>query len=241
MTLPSAAASLTSANAGTFAAFTALAARAGASTRVGPILDVTATPGTLQDLGCVGVGGGPATFVLSLQTGTASGAATYSNFDRCFSMRVNGTANVTGTLIGTTRMGAFTLAFADLAYPPGGAGDLVHASGTILLDWQAVGSPSRYLMTIDATVSDANRNTLFKLDHFQIDSELAAGLENVLISGRLTTAQGFVDVASTSRLELPFPGAGLQNGSLTMTGAGEIASVRYNGTLAPDVTIAPKP
>lgn len=241
MTLPSAAASLTSANAGTFAAFLGLAARAGASTRVGPILDVTATPGSLQDFGCVGVGGGPATFALSAPTGTVSGTATYSNFDRCFSMRVNGTATVTGTVIGTTRLGPFTLAFTDLAYPPAGAGDLVHASGTILLDWQAVGSPSRYLMTIDATLSDANRNTLFKLDHFQIDSELAAGLENVLLSGRLTTAQGYVDIASASRLELPFPGAGLQNGSITMTGAGEIATVRYNGSVAPNVTISPKP
>jgi hypothetical protein len=77
--------------------------------------------------------------------------------------------------------------------------------------------------------------------HFQINSELAAGLENVLIAGRLTTAQGFVDIASTTPLELPFPGAGLQNGSLLMTGAGEIATVHYNGSLAPDVTIAPKP
>lgn len=65
---------------------------------------------------------------------------------------MNGTAAATGTLTGTSRMGPFTLAFTDLAYPPNGAGDLVHASGTILLDWQAVGSPTRYVMTIDATL-----------------------------------------------------------------------------------------
>ena len=65
-------------------------------------------------------------------------------------------------------------------------------------------------------------------------------MENVLISGRLTTAQGFVDIASAARLELPFPRAGLQHGSLTMTGAGEIATVRYDGTLAPSVTISPR-
>jgi len=241
--LGTAAATLNSSNVATFAGFVNLATIGGATTRVGPTLNVTAAPGTLQDLGCVGVGGGPATFVVAPPSGgNVTGNATYSNFDRCVGLRLNGTAGVTGTLNGTTNVDVFSLTPTGFTYTRTGNGDVFRASGTLALRWKpSVQGSAGYFMTIDATVSDSNQSALFRLDNFQIDSDLAAGVENVLISGRLTTVDGFVDISSGSRLDLPSPSSGLGPGSLTMVGATQIATVNYAGNGISTVTIAPKP
>jgi hypothetical protein len=239
-TLGASAAALNSANIATFAGFANLATIAGATTRVGPTLNVTATPGTLEDPGCVGVGGGLATFVVAPPTGgSVAGSATYSNFDRCFGIRLNGTASVTGTLTGSTDVAVLTLTPTGFTYTRTSTGDVFHASGTLVLDWKpSVQGSAGYIMTINAIVSDSNQGPAFKLDNLQIDSDLAAGVENVLISGRLTTVDGFVDINSSGRLELPFPSSGLGPGSLTMTGATQIATVNYTGNGASTATIA---
>jgi len=171
-----------------------------------------------------------------------TGNATYSNFDRCVGLRLNGTAGVTGTLNGTTNVDVFSLTPTGFTYTRTGNGDVFRASGTLALRWKpSVQGSAGYFMTIDATVSDSNQSALFRLDNFQIDSDLAAGVENVLISGRLTTVDGFVDISSGSRLDLPSPSSGLGPGSLTMVGATQIATVNYAGNGISTVTIAPKP
>jgi hypothetical protein len=236
-------ADLNASNVATFAAFANVAAIAGTTARVGRVLDVTATPGTLQDLGCVGLGGGPVTFVIAPASGgNVTGSATYSNFDQCFGVRLNGTANVTGTLKGTTEVVALNLTTTGSTFTRTATGDVFHASGTLMLSWKpSVQGSSDYVIAIDATVSDSNQNPLFRLDNFQIDSDVAAGVENVLISGRLTTVDGFVDVASNARLELPAPSTGLGPGSLTMSGATQVATVNYTSNGAAIATIVSKP
>jgi hypothetical protein len=231
------AANLDNSNVGGFATVAALATRLGAGTRFGPLLNIPANPpGALQQTGCMA---GTATFVVTPSTGTVSGSATYSNFDNCYFLPLNGTASVTGTLIGTNQVDSFTLTFSGFAY--GGTSEI--ASGTIVLTWKpSFQGSAGYIMTINATVSDANGNPLFRLDNFQIDSDLSAGLESVLVSGRLTTSQGFVDLSSTNRLQLPSPSAGFQSGALAMTGLSQIATVTYSGgNGAFTAVIAPNP
>jgi hypothetical protein len=213
-----------------------LATRLGAATRFGPSLNIPGSPpGALQQTGCLA---GTATFLLTpAGPGPVSGSATYSGFDNCYFLPLNGTASVTGTLIGTTQVDSFTLTFSNFAY------STTHrAAGTIMLTWKlSVLGSAGYIMTIDATVSDASQNPLFKLDNFRIDSDVTAGLEQILVSGRLTVGQGFVDLGGANRLDLPFPSTGFQSGSLTMTGLSQIATVTYSGSGAFTTAIAPKP
>jgi len=233
------AANLDNSNVGTFATYAALATRLGAATRFGPFLNIPASPpGALQYTGCLGGLGNTVTFILTPSTGTVSGNATYSNFDNCYFLPLNGTASVTGTLIGTNQVDSFTLTFANFSYSS------FLASGTIMLTWKpSFQGSAGYIMAINATVSDASHNPLFRLDNFQIDSNLSAGLESVLVSGRLTAVPGFVDLSSgTNRLDLPAPSTGFQSGALAMTGLSQIATVTYTGGMgAFTAVIAPKP
>lgn len=233
---PTTQASLTSTNAPSYASSVGLAARMAATMRLGPILNVTATPGTFTDLGCAGVGGGPATLTVSSSAGTVTGTATYSNFDRCLGMRLSGAASVTGTMSGTQVQTA-NYTFTNLGFVA--AGQTFQMSGTGSLQWITVGSPDIYVITLNATVTGA---ALFRLDNFRVESQVSAGLENLLITGRLTMSDGFVDLApNTPTIELPVPGTALQNGSLRMTGATTIATVFFNAAPAgTSITIAPR-
>ena len=83
----------------------------------------------------------------------------------------------------------------------------------------------------------------FRLDNFRIDSDVAAGIEHLFISGRLTMADGFVDITPTAtRFDLAVPSTGLQNGTVRMTGASTIATVFFNGGGVPPsiVSIVPR-
>jgi hypothetical protein len=93
-------------------------------------------------------------------------------------------------------------------------------------------------MTLNAAASGA---ASFAVESFLIDSQIVAGRENVFISGRLTTSEGYVNIAvGPSRLELPIgPSSALQNGQITMTGANTVATVVYNGSAPPTITFPP--
>jgi hypothetical protein len=230
---------LNNSNAGTFATFVNSATRLGAATRFGPSL--TPVSNGLQYTACLVIGGGASTVTFALQPpngpGPVTGSATYLDYDNCYFLRLNGTASVMGTLgtpIGPNAVDSFTLTFSDFNYTA------FHAAGTIALTWKpSIQGSAGYIMTINATVSDANRNVLFRLDNFEIDSDLSAGTESVLVSGRLTAAAGFVDISSTNRLTLPFPSTGFQTGTLTMTGLSQTAAVTYNGNGAFTFVITP--
>jgi hypothetical protein len=231
---PTTQANLTSANAPTFARFAELAARAGATMRLGEFL-TSVTGNTFTDGGC-GVGG-PATVALNAPSGAVSGTATYTNFDRCFGMRVNGTANVTGTMQTGNRVDAMSFTFTSLAFTTGT--ETIQASGTAALDWTSVLPDSAYLMTLNATASGA---ASFQLENFRVDGQSGgAGVENISISGRLTTADGFVDISTgATRPQLFVPSTGLQGGPVIMTGATTVATVTYNGAAPAAIAIAPR-
>jgi hypothetical protein len=240
-TLPSTASDITTANIPAFATSAALATRIGATTRLGPDLNITGTPGTVTDPGCVGLGGGPATLVLTPPSGSVSGTATFASFDRCYSLRLSGTSSVNGVMTSATKADVLTLTFTNLTYTPVGASASMLVSGTATIDWTSVPPAATYLMTINATVTDAGQTPLFKLDSFQIDSEIVAGQENIFISGRLTTPDGFVDITpGPARMVLPRPSAALASGSIIVTGSAHVATVQYHGTSAATATIAPK-
>jgi hypothetical protein len=242
--LPNVQANLTSANAPTFARIADLAVRAAITTRVGETLFPVANLSTnnLQDFGCgaiTPIGGTPAALlVLNTATfGNVSGNATFTNFDHCYDMRLNGSASVSGTL-GLLRVDVLTFTFTDFSYTS--STGTVQLSGTFLVDWISVPPDSHSVMTMNATASGAER---FALGNFQVDAVpvVGPGQENILVSGRLTTSDGFVDIIpGPTRLELPRPFTGLQGGSIIMTGATTIANVRYNGALAPTITITPR-
>jgi hypothetical protein len=231
-------ATLDNSSVGSFGTLLALAARMGAGARFGPFLNLI-SPSVLQQTGCLS---GNATFtVSSTGPGPVSGNASYASFDNCYLLPLNGTATVTGTLGGIAQVDSFTLEFANFAYAEAGSSEVFRAAGKMVISWkpQVLGSAG-YLMTLDASVSDANQKALFRLDSFRIDSDLAAGIENVLVSGRLTTDRGFVDVASTSRLALPFPSRGFESGSLDIAGASQVATLTYIGEGTFTAQIRPK-
>lgn len=234
---PTTAASLDAASAASFATFVSLAARIGASTRVGPFPDAVAGPNTtLQQSGCLS---GSTTLVLSPSIeNSAIGNATYANFDNCYFLALNGVAAAAGTLFGTGQIGNLALTSNDLAYTRAGTGDVFRFAGDIVMAWKL--SVAGHFIILDGSVSDGG-GVLFRLDNFVIDSNLAAGVENVLLSGRLTTAQGFVDISTGSRLELPIPSTGLGNGAIVLTGLSQIATVTYSSGGAFTTVIAPKP
>lgn len=232
---PTVPANLTSANAPTFARFADLAARAGATMRLGESL-APAAPNTFTDAGCLALGAGQATVALNASSGQVNGTATYSTFDRCLGMRLSGTATIAGTIFsGLVDAMDFSFTNTQLTFTAGA--DTIQASGNAALNWT---SGSTYSMTLNAAASGA---ASFAVESFLIDSQVVAGRENVFISGRLTTSEGYVDIAvGPSRLELPIgPSSALQNGQITMTGATTIATVTFNGAAPPDIVIAPRP
>lgn len=231
---PTTQANLTSANAPTFARFVDLAARAGATMRLGEPLNVLTSPFT--DPGCGAQASNPAAVAINASTGPVTGTATYANFDRCFGMRVNGTANLTGTMQAGL-VDSMTFAVTSLAFTTGT--DTIQASGTAFLDWTSVPPSSSYFITLNATTSGT---AAFQLQNFRIDGQSAgAGIENISITGRLTTSDGFVDIATVTSTQLFVPSTGLLGGQITMTGATTIATVTYNGPIAPLISIAPRP
>lgn len=232
---PTTPANVTSSNAPTFARFVDLAARAGATMRLGEVLSGAGSPFT--DSGCFALGAGQATVALNASSGPVSGTATYANFDRCFNTRVNGTANVTGTMQAGNLVDLMNFTFGSLTFTAGS--DAIQASGTAALDWTSVPPSSSYFITLNATTSGT---AAFQLQDFRIDGQSAgAGIENISITGRLTTSDGFVDIATVTSPQLFNPSTGLLGGQVTMTGATTIATVTYNGPLAPTISIAPRP
>jgi hypothetical protein len=233
---PGTQANLGAANAPTFARFAELAARAGATMRLGEFL-TSVTGNTFTDGGCGA--GGQATLALDAPSGAVSGTATYTNFDRCFGMRVNGTANVTGTLQTGNRVDAMSFtSFTGLAFTTGS--ETIQASGTAALDWTSVAPDSTYVITLNATTSGA---ASFQLENFRIEGQSGgAGVENISISGRLTTADGFVDISTvaTARPQLFVPSSGLQGGQVIMTGTTTVAMVTYNGPAPATFNIVPR-
>ncbi|MFL5246492.1 MAG: hypothetical protein ACJ79V_01610 [Myxococcales bacterium] len=226
---------------GTFGTLVALSARMGAGARFGPFLNLV-SPSVLQQTGCLS---GNATFTLSATgaggAGPVTGNANYASFDNCYFLPLNGTATVTGTLAGSAHVDSFTLEFANFAYSPTGSSQVFRASGKMVISWKpSVQGSAGYLMRLDAVVSDENQKPVFRLDGFRIDSDLAAGIENMLVAGRLTTDRGFVDVSSTNRLELSFPSHGFGSGSLDITGASQVATLTYIGEGTFTAQIRPK-
>jgi len=237
-TLGSAPATLDNSSVGSFGTFVSLAARMGAGARFGPFLNLV-SPSVLQQTGCLS---GNATFtVSSTGAGPVTGTASYASFDNCYFLPLNGTATVTGTLASVAQVDSFTLDFTNFVYSSTGSSDVFRATGKMVISWKpSFQGSAGYVMTLDASVSDANQKALFRLDGFHIDSDLAAGIENVLVSGRVTTDRGFVDVASTSRLVLPFPSHGFESGSLDITGASQVATLTYGGEGTFTAQIRPK-
>ena len=231
-------ATLDNSSVGGFGTFLALAARMGAGARFGPFLNLV-SPSVLQQNGCLS---GNATFtVSSTGPGPVTGNASYASFDNCYFLPLNGTATVTGTLAGSAQVDSFTLDFTNFVYSPSGSSDVYRAAGKMVISWKpSVQGSAGYTMTLDASVSDANQKALFRLDGFRIDSDLAAGIENVLVSGRLTTDRGFVDVSSTNRLELDVPSHGFSSGSLDIAGASQVATLTYVGEGTFTAQIRPK-
>lgn len=232
---PTTPANVTSSNAPTFARFVDLATRAGATMRLGEVLSGAGSPFT--DGGCFALGAGQATVALNASTGPVSGTATYTSFDRCFGIRVTGTSNVTGTMQAGNLVDLMNFTFGSLTFTAGS--DAIQASGTAALDWTSVPPSSSYFITLNATTSGT---AAFQLQDFRIDGQSAgAGIENISITGRLTTSDGFVDIATVTSPQLFNPSTGLLGGQVTMTGATTIATVTYNGPLAPTISIAPRP
>jgi len=221
-------ANLTSANAPAYATSVDLATRLAATMRLGQFLTATATPGTYTDGGCFAGGSAPANIVVTPATGTVTGTVTYSSFDQCVGLRLNGTANISGTLNVGGQVDTFNFTFSGLSFTALSGGQIYQMSGSATLQWVPgnLGAVS-WVMTLNATVSGA---ASLRLENFVVNADVAAGVNHVLISGRLAMAEGFVDIAPTGApVDLPQLSTGLQNGSVRMTGATTIATAFFNG------------
>lgn len=229
---PTVPANLTSANAPTFARFADLAARAGATMRLGdPTLSGVASPYT--DSGCGTPLGSLATLQVTPSTGNVNGTVTYTGFSRCFDMRVNGTSTVAGTIDFGPSVNAINFTgFSGLSFTAGA--ETIQASGSAALDWTSAPPAATYLMTLNATASGGTVS--FQVDNFGISSQITAGVENISINGRLTTSEGFVDITTVTTPQLVVGFNGLVGGKITMSGASTVATVVYNGSAPPTIT-----
>jgi hypothetical protein len=228
---PTTPANLTLANAPTFARFLDLATRAGATMRVGEFLSGAASP--FSDVGCLSLGASPASIALSAATGTVNGTVTYTNFDRCYGMRLTGTASVTGVMLPAQRVDSMIFTFNNTLTFTAGT-ETIQASGSANLDWTSVAPSSTYVMVLNAAASGA---ASFQVENLQINSQVVAGQETIAISGRLTTSEGFVDIATLAQPQLVEASSGLQGGQITLTGATTVATVIYNGAAPPAISI----
>lgn len=87
---------------------------------------------------------------------------------------------------------------------------------------------SGYVMKSNGTVRNSSQATVFTMQDFQIDSDIGAGVQSILVSGRIIDAtSGYVGVNTSSRFTFFLPGTTIWSGSFAMTGAGPTATVTY--------------
>lgn len=210
-----------------------MAVAAGITTRVGPYLTILSNVPpvvTARQNGCLQ---GTATFTLNRNASNdVTGTGAYSGLENCAFWTLTGNVNVTGKLI-SDRIENFTYSFTDLAYTRTGTTETYHFSGTIELVWKpSVMGSAGYVMKANGTVRDSAQDLVFTLQDFQIDSDISAGQQSVLVSGRITDpVHGYVDLGTAVRFIFVLPGTTIWSGTFTMTGAGQTATVTFtNGT-----------
>jgi uncharacterized delta-60 repeat protein len=224
---------LNSANVAAFVSDATLATRLGMSTQVATnsFLNRNGSSATFTSTGCLS---GSAVFSLmtDVSGNVVSGSGTYANFKNCAGLTVSGTTSVSGK-IASAAPEFLDLTFTNLSYTPTGGGGTFRLSGSVHLVFLPVnGGPVRYKMTIDATLFDQGNNVVLSLQGYFIDSSITAGIEDVVVSGGLAdAASGSVDVFSSSRLRVFFPGDGRpSSGKLILTKAPDQALVNFNST-----------
>jgi hypothetical protein len=227
------AATISAANVNDFINNVSMAIAFGITTRVGPNLHVVSNIPpvvTVQQNGCLL---GTATFTLNRDgNNNVVGTGAYSDFENCAAWTIMGNVDVTGILV-VDSIENFLLTFTDLTYTRTGTTESYHFSGTISLVWKpSVMGSAGYVMRGNGTVRDANNATVFALQDFQIDADMSAGQQSMLVSGRITNpVHGHVDLNTTSRFIFMLPGETIWSGSFAMTGANQTATVTYtNGT-----------
>lgn len=235
-----AAANLTAEAAEDFVAYTVFTLIGGATARIGPTLSVLSTTPQFaaQQSGCLQ--GTVAIAGSRDASNNVNGTATFTNLENCFSLTLNGTATVEGQ-IGGTQVANLSLTFSDLIYTVTGTSDQTRVAGSMSIVWRSLGMGGiAYTMTINGDVFDGSTK-IFSLQNFTIDSVMSAGVQDVLVSGRvIDPVYGYADISSTNRLALPSPSIGPSSGTFFITGSTQMATVTAMGSGNYAVAIGPK-
>lgn len=159
---------------------------------------------------------------------SVTGSGTYNNYENCIQLTLNGDIAISGTLI-TSRVEKFNSTFTNLSFTVTNTATIYRLSGSIDLSWKpSVGGSAGYIMVLNGTLYNSGQNAEIKLENFSIDANLAAGVQYILVSGKLTHAtHGYVDISSTKRIDFHIPGVEPQSGEFVLTGKASKATVTY--------------
>lgn len=201
----------------------------GITAEVGPNLNspnFNASPLQLTQNGCLQ---GNISFSLTKDLNNAvTGNGAYNTYENCAQLTLSGDVAVTGALVGS-RIGNFNYTFTNLLFTVTNTTITYRFSGSIDLTWKpSVGGSAGYIMVLNGTLYDSGQNTLFRVENFSIDANLAAGVQYILISGKLThPVHGYVDISSINRIDFNIPGIEPQSGEFILTGNASKATVTY--------------
>ncbi len=193
---------------------------------------------TAYDLGCFS---GIANLAYDLNnTNNISGQVTYVDYDNCFAVRLNGVAQLEGTLVPTSSIENVTLQLNNVQVFRLSDGQSFAISGQMDLAWRlpAGGGPVFYTLLLDLTITDVSNGYTYRFERFQVDSSLTAGTNRATLTGRFYLSEyGYVDVTTTSELKFSNFNVGPGDGSLNMRGASENAEAVYSSSFIPMITI----
>lgn len=156
------------------------------------------------------------------------GVNEYSNYDNCLFYRLNGITNIEGT-VSRNRIEYLEFDFTNLSLLNTALDSADVLTGNMRLVWKpSIAGSSEYTLTMNTHLNHSNNQKVLILDNFIIESIISAGMQSILISGRVYNPEiGYVFVDSSNPIVIHIPSQSFTSGQYTMTGRSEITTVIY--------------
>ena len=196
-----------------------------------------ASPGTglvsVNQNGCSGT----VSFIANTSDRPQTGAGSYSAYDNCAGLRLDGTFAGEGVYLiapgGGQDVVRLDLSFSQLSLNLTSDNSSYKMSGTMKLRSKPSISlePPGYTVSIDAYVLDANNRPVLALKDFVLDAEQnRAGSQWIAYEGRISHPElGYADAATLGRLTYQQPYSAPSLGRFALLGANQQATVEYAG------------
>ena len=222
-------ASIDSSNVHSFVSKLGLSITVGLTTEVSKNLSIQNVNGNSFDGQVMGCLNGTALFSLTDDgNGNVTGSGSYNEYENCIGLTLTGNTSLNGTMTGNT-INTLNYNFSDLSYTKTGSTIKYRMSGKLALTWKpSVAGSAGYIMTIDANIFDGSGEVVSKLENFIIDSDISAGTQSLLITGRLyDLTHGYIDVSTQNRFQFYIPGEVPWTGEFSLSGKDNVAIIKY--------------